>query len=281
MDDTFWIALVLVAAVSHATWNALVKSAADATITFALLIGTGGVLGVVAAVFTGLPPAAAWPYLVATTVIHNVYYALLLAAYARGDLTHVYPIARGLGPVLAGSASGVAGETLSPFEWLGLGLVTFGLALLAFPSRAASGKLPWRATVIAAATGVLIASYTVVDALGSRAGGGFPYVVWLHTLASAPFVGWVLVARRKQLFAASRSVRIRGFVGGLLGTAGYAIALLAMRVGKVAHVAALRETSVLFAAFIGAWLLRERVGPRRFAAAALVAGGLVVMHVFA
>jgi drug/metabolite transporter (DMT)-like permease len=279
LGDSFWIALVLVAAVGHASWNALVKSAEDPTIAFAFVISTGGFLGAVIAPFVGLPPRETWPLLAATTVIHCAYYAMLLAGYARGDLTHVYPIARGLAPVLAGAASGLAGESLSAVEWTGLGLVTMGLALLALP-RAGGAAHPWRATLLAAGTGVLIAGYTLVDALGSRQGGGIVYIAWLHITTAVPFLGWILVARREALLRSSRTARMRGLLGGLLGCGGYAIALLAMRVGKVAHVAALRETSVLFAALLGAWLLRERVGPRRFAAAALVAGGLIVMHSF-
>ena len=278
MQSTGWILLVLCAAAAHATWNAIVKSGADRTASMGLVICTGGVLGTLALPFVGPMTRDGWYHVAASAALHCGYYAFLLGAYARGDLSHVYPIARGLAPVLVALSSFLADESLAPIEWLGLAFVAAGLLLLAFPKRA-DGAPSGRATLFAAATGVLIAGYTLNDALGTRGTpDGVAYIAWLHVAGAAPFALYLVAFRRDAFSKLPRREIVKGVAGGLLGAAGYAIALLAARVGKVAHVAALRETSVLFAAFLGARMLREHVGASRIFAAVLVATGLVVMH---
>lgn len=278
MNDTGWILLVLVAAAAHAGWNALVKSGSNPTVSFALVIGTGMTIGLCALPFVGDIGPNGWVYVLISSGVHCVYYAVLLAAYARGDLSHVYPIARGLGPVLVAFGSFLASESLGPVEWLGLGLVATGLFIVARHRGSGAPPDP-RATFFAIATGFLIAAYTMNDALGSRASSdGISYIAWLHIGSGAPFVAFILLRRRDALKQLDRKQLARGILGGLLGCSAYGIALLATRVGKVSHVAALRETSVLFAAFLGAKMLKEKVGWPRYAAAVFVAGGLVVMH---
>ena len=129
MVDVSWILLVLVAAMAHAGWNALVKSGTNPTISFALVIGTGAIIGTCALPFVGDVGPDGWKYVLVSSAIHCAYYAVLLAAYAKGDLSHVYPIARGLGPVLVAFGSFLANERLGPLEWLGLGFVAAGLLL--------------------------------------------------------------------------------------------------------------------------------------------------------
>src|SRR5216683_1390370 len=221
-------ALVLCAALMHASWNALVKSDSDRLASFGLVMLAGSLMGLAIAPFVPLPTVAAWKWIAASTAIHVFYFFFLLRAYAHGDLSHVYPIARGLGPTLVAIFSDLlVGERVSLQEGLGVGLVSLGIIGLALGNgwRGLGG----RSTLFAILTGVTIAAYTVADGTGVRsAGNALSYIVWLN-------------------------------------------------LGTMAHVAALRETSVLFAALIGTVLLGERFGARRIAAAAIIVGGLVLM----
>lgn len=273
------IAALLLAALLHASWNALVKSDPDRLSSFGVLMATGGVVGLLALPFVEAPGPATWPYLAVSVAIHNLYYFLLLEAYRFGDLSHVYPIARGLGPLLVAALSALlVGEELGPAGLAGLLLVSGGILALGLPSRT-SGAAPLAPTLYALATGCSIACYTVVDGLGARlADSTLGYVAWLAVL-DAPWVLTVAAIRRGGRFwPHARSHAWRGAVGGVIAVVGYGIAVWALSLGAMAHVAALRETSVLFASAIGTLWLGESFGRRRAAAAACVAAGLVVMN---
>jgi uncharacterized membrane protein len=244
-----------------------------------LVMLTGAGIGLCAAPFVPVPPAAAWPYLVASFLIHNFYYFFLLKAYRWGDLSHVYPIARGLGPLLVALMSGgVIGEHLTLHENLGVLLVSCGIASLAFGHGLPRGQ-EWRPVIYAVLTGVTIAAYTIADGLGAReADTALSYIVWLN-IVEGPWVFLFAVASRRGAIVLSlRRGWRRGLMGGVVATVGYGIAIWALSLGAMAHVAALRETSVIFAAAMGALLLGERFGRRRMIAAAVVASGLVLMN---
>lgn len=173
----------------------------------------------------------------------------------------------------------VACEALGAFEWAGLGLVIGGILLIALPIAPDAGTPLRAATGYALATGLLIGAYSINDGLGVRAAESpLAYVVWLNVACAVPFTAFALVRKRHVLAALDRKQIARALGASLLGTGSYAIAVLAARTGKLAHVAALRETSVVFAVFIGALVLREPAGVRRYAGAALVAAGLVLMR---
>ena len=273
------VALVLLAALLHASWNAVVKSDSDRLVSMGLVMLAGAVLGVAVVPFVPLPQAAAWPFLLGSVLIHNFYYFFLLKAYRWGDLSHVYPISRGIGPLLVAFASGrLVGEHLAPHEIGGVVLVSCGIASLAFGHGLPRGG-EWRPVIYAVLTGVTIASYTITDGLGARhSGNALSYIAWLN-VAEGPWVFLVaLVLRRGKIVLYLRRSWWRGLAGGIVATCAYGIAIWALSLGAMAHVAALRETSVIFAAAIGAILLREGFGSRRIAAASLVAVGLVLMN---
>jgi drug/metabolite transporter (DMT)-like permease len=273
-------ALVLLSALIHASWNALLKSEQDRPGFFALILMAGAALAVVALPFTPPLPARAWPWLALSVTIHNVYYLFLLRGYEHGDLNQVYPIARGLSPLLVSLCSGrIAGEHLTKLEVSGAALVSFGVA-----SAALGGGLPrgaaWRPTSYALASGITIAVYTMADGLGARASGSvFSYIVWLNLLSGSCLIVLVLWRRREVIGSYLGRHWARGVGAGAIATVGYAIAIWALSVGALAHVAALRETSVIFAALMGTTLLGEPFGRRRIAAAMLIVGGLVLMNV--
>lgn len=273
-------ALVLFAALLHASWNAIVKSDRDRLVSFGLVMVSGCVLCLPLVPFFSFPATAAWGYLVASVIIHNFYYYFLLRAYAHGDLSHVYPIARGIGPLLVAAFSGrLAGEYLTLVESAGVALLSFGIASLAFGHGLPRDRREWQAVGYAVGTGIFIAGYTLVDGLGVRASGDpIGYIIWLN-LFEGPWVLLVAFWRRGDvIYPYLRQFWWRGAAGGFIATLGYGIAIWAMSVGALAHVAALRETSVLFATVMGAVLLHEGFGARRILAATLIVAGLLLMN---
>lgn len=280
--ESFVLALVLFAALAHAGWNALLKASGERGAIFSVLLLTGGVFGLVGVAVFPLPARDAWPYLALSALVHYGYYGFLLLAYRYGDLSHVYPMARGSAPLLvAAGAWATAGEALGPAGIAGLVLASGGIMSLTLekgPPRDHAAK----AVFFALGTGVLIAAYTVVDGLGVRASGvAIGYIAWLNVLEALPISIWLL-ARRPQAFTGltARSWRL-GIFGGILAMSAYGLVIFALSLGGMAHVSALRETSVLFAALIGTLILRESSGRpgRRIAAAALVSAGIVILQV--
>jgi drug/metabolite transporter (DMT)-like permease len=278
--DPVLMALILCAALMHASWNAIVKSERDRLIGFGVVMMAGTVLCLPLLPFLGPMAWQALPWLMLSALIHVFYYFFLLSAYAHGDLSHVYPIARGLGPTLVAIFSGaLIGEHLRVHEAGGVLLVSLGIMALAL----AKGLGDWggRGTVFAVVTGFTIAGYTFADGLGARASGNaLAYIAWLNVLEGP----WVLVyaAWRRGGGPVLLYLRAQGWrsaLGGVIATFGYGIAIYALSVGAMAHVAALRETSVLFATVIGTRLLGEPFGAKRVLAAGMIVAGLVLMNV--
>jgi drug/metabolite transporter (DMT)-like permease len=274
--------LVLLAALLHASWNALLKSDSDRVAGMAAILATGGVVGLALTPWVPFPERSAWPYLLASAVVHHIYYFTLIKAYRHGDLSHVYPIARGLGPFIVAILSGpVLGEALGVGQMAGVVLVSLGLASLTLHGRSAPARPgDRRANMYAVLTGLLIAAYTVLDAKGVRAvADPFSYIVWLNVF-EAPFVPlFAFWLRGRAMFPYLHKHGARAIVGGLLATLGYGIIVWAFAVGTVAEAATLRETSVIFAALIGTLFLGEPFGRFRVLAAALVAAGVILLHV--
>lgn len=275
------LAVVLFAALAHAGWNALLKASGERGAIFSVLLLTGGVLGLGGIAILPLPAREAWPYLALSTLVHYAYYGFLLLAYRYGDLSHVYPLARGSAPLMVAAGAWVmAGEILAPAGVLGLVLASGGIMSLTLDKGFPRGHAA-KAVFSAFATGVLIAGYTVVDGLGVRASGmALSYIAWLNVLEALPISVWLLI-RRPPSFTGltARSWRL-GLFGGMLAMAAYGLVIFALSLGGMAHVSALRETSVLFAALLGTLVLRESPGRpgRRIGAAALVSGGIVILQ---
>lgn len=271
------VGAVLVAAVLHASWNALAHAVTDRLVAFAL-IGLGFV--VVGAVVVALAPApapASRPFVVISSGLHVGYMMLLVLSYRLGDFGHVYPLARGTAVALvAVVATTLIGEALPPAHLLGVALVCAGIATLVLsggvPTR---GELP--AIGAALATGVVICGYTVLDGLGVRRSGSvIGYTGWLFLLHGLAVVVVTLVMRGPALAGQLRPHLRVGAAGALLSVAAYGLVLWAQTRGTLAPIAALRETSVIVAAAIGTLVFREPFGRSRTAAAALVTLGVVL-----
>ena len=275
------VALVLFAALLHATWNAFVKASGDRLVTLGLVNAGRFAVCVVAVFFLPVPHADSWPFLALSAALHVGYYLFLIKAYGSGDLSHVYPLARGVSPLLiAGGALLFAGERLGAGALFGVVLVSLGLASLTFVTHGDRHRNR-RAVYYALATAVFIAAYTVTDGMGvRRAGTVVAYVAWLTVLDGFPVLCLAAVRRRSQFLVRAREMFWRATGGGLLQLLAYGLVIWAMSFSPMAGVSALRETSVIFAALIGAYLLKEPLGAKRIGAAVLVAMGIVVMKLF-
>mgnify|MGYP001228177815 CR=1 FL=1 len=281
--DPIVIVLVLLAAVMHASWNALVKAGSDKTVMQVLVILFSGIPALFALPFVPPPDPASWPYLAASTAIHVVYYITLLGAYRHGDLSQAYPIARGSSPVIVALGAWLfVGETQGWLQIVGIAVASAGIISLAGlrfgrNSRRRDGE--GKAIAFALATSLAIALYTLMDGIGVRSTPeALSYILWLLGL-EAPFM---LIAglwlRRGRIVEAYRPHLLKGMIGGIVCGLGYGIVIWAMDKAPMAHVSMLRETSVILAAAIGALLLGEPFGARRIAAAAMVAAGNALLH---
>jgi drug/metabolite transporter (DMT)-like permease len=270
---------VLVAAVVHAAWNAIAHAIADQLIGFAL-IGVA-VTGCAAAIVLASPwpSAASWPFLVGSAALHVAYNLLLMRCYRLGEFGQVYPLARGTSPwLVAIGAAAFAGENLPAIRLAGVLVISLGLVTLVFasgtPSRAARPAI-----AAALLTGVAIATYTTLDGLGvRRAGTVAGYTGWLF-LVQGPVLPLIAVAaRRGRLWRQARPHLTAGLAAGGLSLIAYALVLWAQTRGALAPIAALRETSVIVGAVIGAVLFKERFGRWRIAATILIAGGVILIN---
>ena len=269
---------VLGSALLHAGWNALVKGGPDPAADMALVGAGSSVIAVPFVLAVPLPESASWPYLAATVAIHFGYFVALAAAYEHGDLSLGYPVMRGAAPVMvAGAAWPLFGEVPTPQLAAGVVLVSAGILWIGFAAKG-SGRPQGAALGWALANAVIIAAYTIVDAAGVRsAGGAMRYVAWSFLLMPLPFFCYVLALQRNKFVAHVRTYWRRGLGGGACLFAAYGIALWAMTRAPVAAVAALRETSVVFATLFGALVLKEGLGWKRLGGALAVAAGVAAM----
>ncbi|MEO8102069.1 MAG: EamA family transporter [Betaproteobacteria bacterium] len=280
--------IVLFGALLHASWNALIKSSHDKSLDTALIHVMGAVVALPLLLVAGLPPAASLPYLTASIIIHIGYYVALAGAYKHGDLGLTYPIMRGLAPLMVAMGSGaIIGEHLSAAGWAGVAGVSAGVLLLGFSRRAWSQSSHRAAMLFALSNAVIIAVYTVVDGLGVRVavtGGGsaLQYVAALFLIDGLPYFVIVMSQRSGQHRVDAWAYFGKRWPLALLGTmaslGSYGIALWAMTKAPVAVVAALREVSVLFAALLGAWFLKESFGIQRGAGTLLIVGGVAALR---
>ncbi|WP_170417589.1 EamA family transporter [Ruegeria atlantica] len=272
----FVIAIILTAALLHAVWNAIVKTAADRTTTLGL-VALGHVIPAMAMILLlPLPSAESFPYILISTVVHFGYYFMLGKAYQHGDLSVVYPIARGIVPALVSLwAMILVGEVLPLQAWGGIALIALGIQLSSW-SALRSGVGRW-ALGFALGTGFCISIYSVVDGIGVRLSGNtLSYWAWgafLH-LFIAGFVG---VKKRDTLANLPAKTWMIGILGGLVSMTAYGLVLYAKNFAPLGAVSALRETSVIFAALIGFIFLHEGNWMRRLGAAVLMAIGVALI----
>ena len=264
-------AVVLLSALLHASWNALLHSGRDRLWTVTVMNLAMLAAAVAAIPFLPVPERASWPYIVASGLLEVGYNLFLIQAYRYGDLGQAYPIARGSSPVLVALGAWLfAGERLAPAAVAGIVLVSGGILALAFKD----GRPGLRATAAALATGCFIAAYTVVDGIGVRlSGDNFAYTAWMVLVWSLPMPVILLAARGRTAWRISGREAAKAAAAGLLSLLAYGTIIWAMTSGAMGPISALRETSVVFAALIGRVFLDEKLTFRRAAACIVIALG--------
>jgi drug/metabolite transporter (DMT)-like permease len=273
------ILLVLFAAAMHAGWNALIKVNSDRVTAMAYVTLFGSLVSAPVLLFLPFPAEEAWGLLALTIILHTAYHLFLPAAYKYGDLGQVYPIARGVAPVLVlGIAYVIADESVSLPVVIGVLCLVAGVVSLSYDHK--GGGLPHRRAVgFAILTGTAIASFTVADGLGARlSGNALSFAAWTTFLDGILTYLLIWAYRGKSLPAQWRTNFIPLFVGGVMQVGTYWIIVFALTLAPLAMVSALRETSVLFAALLSTFLLKEGLHAWRFVSAALVAAGLMIMR---
>jgi drug/metabolite transporter (DMT)-like permease len=273
------VTAVLLAALLHAAWNAVAHAITDRLVGFALIGAAATAGGVVLTLLVPAPASAAWPFLLASGVLHVGYNLLLLRSYELGEFGQAYPLARGTSPwLVAISAAVFAHETLTPARVAGVAVISIGLASLVLAGGLTRRDLP--AIGAALLTGVTIAAYTTVDGLGvRRADGALGYAGWLFIAEGAVMPLIALAARREKLWVQARPHLSAGLAGGVASIIAYGLVLWAQTRGALAPIAALRETSVIIGAIIGALVFRERFGRWRIVATVLVVAGVALINV--
>ena len=268
---------VLAAAVTHAIWNAIAHGIKDQTLAFAL-IGVGGTAAAIPLIIaTALPRPASWPYLLASVAIHVFYVLLLMQCYRLGEFSQVYPLARGVSPLVVTILAAVLlHEHLALPQIAGVIVVSAALAFLVF-----GGRRPGRGAFLAAVgTGLTIAAYTMADGVGVRLSHSpAGYIAWLMLLQSLCVPMFALIRRRGVVLKQPPRILLSGLAAGALSVLAYGLVLWAQTRGALAPIAALRETSVIFGAIIGALVFREPFGRTRVTATILVVGGIMLLNI--
>jgi drug/metabolite transporter (DMT)-like permease len=274
--DPFVFSAVLVGAACHAGWNALIKLRLEPFTAMALIAIGSLVIVVPILPFVGLPSAAALPWIGASVTVHIGYFLALSEAYRYGDMGQVYPIARGSAPLMTALVStAVLGESIGPWGWAGIVLLASGVFLMSFRGGQDIARMNSRAVGFALFTAVTICAYSISDGTGARVSGNpHAYTAWLFVADGLMMAVFVLLRRGPAVYPQMAQQWRGGLIGGVLSLAAYWIAIWAMTKAPIAIVAALRETSVLFAAAIAVFILKEPLRGTRIAAAVLIVMGL-------
>jgi drug/metabolite transporter (DMT)-like permease len=269
-------AVVLSAALLHATWNAIVKSAGEKFL--ATIMVTAAAAGIAAAFlpFLTVPAQASWPYIAVSVLFQITYFLLVARTYQIADMSQTYPLMRGTAPLLVALVTEFqAGDSLSLIGWIGVVGICVGIF-----SMTLDIKLHHRKGIyLALLNALVIAGYTLIDGFGvRRSGAPAAYTLWIFLLTGLPLTIWAVVGKRGAFVPYVARHWPIGIVGGIGTTASYGLALWAMTIAPVAVVAALRETSILFGTLIAGLVLKEHIGVRRIIAACIIASSAAVLR---
>lgn len=269
-------AAVLVAALIHAGWNAIVKAAGDKVLTTVMVTAAAALFAAATLPFLAQPARASWPFIGLSAVLQGAYYVLLARTYHHAEMSQAYPLMRGTAPLLVALASALfMDEPLEPTAWGGIAVICAGILAMA-AGGSGGGRM---GVALALLNACVIAAYTLTDGTGvRRSGAPAAYTLWVFLLTGLPRLAWALAARREAFLRHVRANWPGGAIAGMGTVVSYAVALWAMTLAPVATVAALRETSILFATAISGLVLRERVGPARIAAACVIALGAAALR---
>lgn len=267
---------VLGAALLHALWNALLRVGTSRVAAMMVLSAGQGVIGLFIVLLHDWPSAPVWPWILASGLVHTGYQTFLAFAYEHGDLSRVYPLARGTAPMLTLLVSALwLSEAVSPAEAAGIVVLGSGILLLArgvWTSGESIRMLPY-AFGAACAT----AAYTLTDGIGARIEGEpVVYLGWVMVVAGVVFALTMFALRGRASIPRAPRVWVLGGIGSAASYSAYAVVVWAMTRAPIPLVAALRETSILFAVLIGWLVFRERITPMKIVSAAMIAAGVLI-----
>lgn len=277
MDSMVFFA-VLGAAILHASWNALVKIGGDRFIALSVIVIFSGIISLAGIFFVDLPSVNALPWLLLSVGFHTGYCLFLSKAYELADFSQIYPISRGVAPLLSALLSWlILAEIPQPVALLGAIILIGGVLMMAFDGRRSSNKMPGKAIVCALITATFTACYTLSDGAGGRVTTDpISYILWLFMLNGLMMFILLWLRHRRIIFREIRKSWRPGIMGGAMQLLAYGVVIWAMKTTPIALVAALRETSVLFAMVISVWMLKERPSRLRIAASAVIMTGVLV-----
>jgi drug/metabolite transporter (DMT)-like permease len=272
----FVFAVVLSAALLHATWNAIVKAGGDKFLTTIMVTTAAAALSAALLPFLRTPAMASWPFAIASALFQITYFLLVARTYQITDMSQAYPLMRGTAPLIVALVSVFwLGEALSPIAWFGVIGICLGIFSIALGTNLKDRK----GLYLALLNALVIAAYTLIDGIGvRRSGTPAAYTLWVFLLTGLPLTLWAMTARRSSFLAYLRRYWRLGIAGGIGTTTSYGLALWAMTLAPVAVVAALRETSILFGIMIAGLVLKEPIGPRRVISACIIAGGAAILR---
>jgi drug/metabolite transporter (DMT)-like permease len=270
--------MVLGAAVVHATWNALIKTDGDRLALIKVMSATQLVLSLCLLAYVEVPAAESLPYLLASSILNTGYMLLLNRAYQAGDLSLVYPLARGIAPLIVAVVSiGLLGEQLSHASQIAILLIALGITSLALTRGTASFRDP-RPVFLALGTGGFIAGYTIIDGLGARAAGtAHGYMIWLSLVTAILIVACVHWLQQGSRTPISRRSRRAGIAAGIMSYGSSWLVIWALTLAPLALVSAVRETGIVFAVIIGVVFLRERLNLARLVSIATTLVGTTIL----
>lgn len=273
------IALMLGAALLHASWNAIIKGGSNKLFETALNALGGGCV-VLALPWLPAPAPESLPFMLGSWAVHVFYYLGIATGYRHGDMSYIYTLMRGCAPLLTALSLAVLGAPLSTGGWVGVSLLCGGVLTLAADSLRRGGA-EWCGTLAALGTAVVIMSYTLFDGYGARISGApVSYACWLYVANALPLSLYMLIRRRREFSAYAARRWKYGLLGGLCSLGAYGAALWTMTRAPIALVAALRETSVIFGMLLAVCFLGEKFTLARGMAVLLVAGGTAYMRLF-
>ena len=269
---------VLFAAALHAGWNAVVRLGSDRVQGVIMMSASQGVIGLAMVLYFPMPNPAAWPWLIASGIVHTAYKLFLAAAYSHGDLSRVYPIARGAAPVMVALFSAAfLTEAVGLGDYAGIALVALGIMLMArgvFSGGEARALLPF-----ALGSAVCTAGYSILDGLGARiAETASGFTGWLFLIDAILITICGYIWKGRAIMPSDLALWRAGAIAGTMSLGAYWIVIWAMTVAPIALVTALRETSVLFATAIGIIWLGEPSTRGKIIAAALILAGIIVIR---
>ncbi|CAG4902432.1 DMT family transporter [Paraburkholderia gardini] len=277
--QTSVVLLVLLSALLHATWNAFLHLSEDRIWLLGMMAIPYVIVSAIGVCLLPLPAPGAWPYIAASVVLECGYCLALIRAYRSGDFGQIYPIARGLSPMLVFIGAFVfAHEELKPLAVAGVALVSSGIISLAFRRNM---RFSGESVPFALLTGLFIATYSVVDGIGARvSGNGLSYIMWVYLIWNVPqfLLVWKWRGGAQGLFIGREKV-FKGILSGVIALTAYCFIIEAYRYLPIAMVSALRELSTIFAVLIGWLVMREKLTTRRVVACALVTLGAVLIRI--